>query len=450
MFEARTILRHASTVLVGQLAVMAFGIADTLIAGRYSASALAALSVGSSIYISIYVALNGLMQALLPVWSELRGAGESKALGRSVRQALYLCGFVSLVGTLALCFPDPWLEYTQVPLELQADVRAYLQILAVAVGPSLLFRMYATLNQSLGKPLWVTGLQIIALGLKIPLSIALTLGFAGLPAQGVVGCAWATLIVNFWLMGMSIFYLRYLPLYKDYQIWNRMERPDWTTLKHFLKLGVPSALSLMVEVTAFTLMALFISRQGVVATASHQIATSLATVMYMVPLSLGIASSARVGFWMGAQQSRYAEQAAHTGLKLALTLALACSATLAYFSQALAQLFSTDAAVVMGATAVLAWVAFYHLMDAMQAVSVFILRCYRMTFLPLLIYCVMLWGVGLYGAYVWAYQGFASWPAKPEVVTFWATSSFALGLVSVAFVSLVLWSAKQRRLEMTS
>ena len=60
MFEARTILRHASTVLVGQLAVMAFGIADTLIAGRYSASALAALSVGSSIYISIYVALNGL------------------------------------------------------------------------------------------------------------------------------------------------------------------------------------------------------------------------------------------------------------------------------------------------------------------------------------------------------------------------------------------------------
>jgi MATE family multidrug resistance protein len=444
MFEARTILRHASTVLVGQLAVMAFGIADTLIAGRYSASALAALSVGSSIYISIYVALNGLMQALLPVWSELRGAGESKALGRSVRQALYLCGFVSLVGTLALCFPDPWLEYTQVPLELQADVRAYLQILAVAVGPSLLFRMYATLNQSLGKPLCVTGLQIVALGLKIPLSIALTLGFAGFPAQGVVGCAWATLIVNFWLMGMSIFYLRYLPLYKDYQIWNRMERPDWTMLKHFLQLGVPSALSLMVEVTAFTLMALFISRQGVVATASHQIATSLATVMYMVPLSLGIASSARVGFWMGAQQSRFAEQAAHTGLKLALTLALACSATLAYFSQALAQLFSTDAAVVMGATAVLAWVAFYHLMDAMQAVSVFILRCYRMTFLPLLIYCVMLWGVGLYGAYVWAYQGFASWPAKPEVVTFWATSSFALGLVSVAFVSLVLWSAKQR------
>jgi MATE family multidrug resistance protein len=418
MFEARTILRHASTVLVGQLAVMAFGIADTLIAGRYAATALAALSVGSSIYISIYVALNGLMHALLPVWSELRGAGEKKGLGRSVRQALYLCGFVSLVGTLALLYPDPWLEYTQVPPDLQPDVRAYLQILAVAVGPSLLFRMYATLNQSLGKPMWVTGLQIVALGLKIPLSIALTLGFWDFPALGVVGCAWATLIVNVWLMGMGIFYLRYLPMYADYQIWKRMEPPQWTTLKQFLKLGVPSALSLMVEVTAFTMMALFISRQGVVAAASHQIATSLATVLYMVPLSLGIASSARVGFWMGANQARHAEQAAHTGLKLALLLALACSATLAYFNHTLAQLFSTDTAVVIGASAVLAWVAFYHLMDAMQAVSVFILRCYRMTFLPLVIYCFMLWGVGLYGAYILAYEGFAGWPAKPEVITF--------------------------------
>ena len=450
MFEARTILRHAAIVLVGQLAVMAFGIADTLIAGRYAASALAALSVGSAIYISIYVALNGLMQALLPVWSELRGAGEKKALGQSVRQALYLCTFVSFLGTLALFLPDPWLKYTQVPPELQADVRAYLQILAIAVGPSLLFRMYATLNQSLGQPLWVTGLQIAALAIKIPLSVALTLGIGDFPGQGVVGCAWATLIVNVWLMCMSIFYLRQRPLYADYQIWKRMEPPHWPTLQQFLKLGVPSALSLMVEVTAFTMMALFISRQGVVASASHQIATSLATILYMVPLSLGIASSARVGFWIGACQPQHAEKAAHTGLRLALALALACSSALALFANPLAEMFSTDAAVVLGASTVLVWVAFYHLMDALQAVSVFILRCYRMTFLPLVIYAIMLWGVGLFGAYTLAYRGFADWPAKPSVITFWATSSFALGMVSVAFVTLVFWSAKQRRLEMAN
>ena len=446
MFEARTILRHAGTVLVGQLAVMSFGIADTLIAGRYDASALAALSVGSAIYISIYVALNGLMQALLPVWSELRGAGQHLALGQSVRQALYLCLSVSLLGTIALLWPGLWLEATQVPTALQADVRAYLQVLAAAVGPSLLFRMYATLNQSLGMPFRVTALQIAALGIKIPLSIWFTLGGLGLPAHGVVGCAWATLVVNTWLLLMGIHHLRHHPVYAPYRIWQPLEAWHWPTLRQFLRLGVPSGLSLMVEVTAFTMMALFISRQGVVAAASHQIASSLASLMYMVPLALGIASSARVGFWLGAHQAHRAEQAAHTGLKICLCLALLCSGLLALNREILAQLFTTNPEVAAAAASVLLWVAFYHLVDALQAVCAFILRCYRITLMPLVVYCVMLWGVGLGGAYLWAYEGIGPWSARPEVGTFWATSSIALIIVTLCFVSLLVWTAKQRRL----
>jgi len=446
MFEARTIIRHAGTVLVGQLAVMAFGVVDTLVAGRYSAAALAALSVGTAIYISIYVSLNGLITALLPVWAELRGAGSHAALGKSVRQALYLCLGVSLLGTLALLFPDPWLNATGVPETLQNDVRDYLLVLAIAVGPSLLFRMYSTLNQSLGMPLWVTVLQIAGLGIKIPLSIWFTLGGLGLPAQGVVGCAWATLAVNTWLMLMGIYFLRSQKVYQEFKIWQAMEAPNWTMLKEFLRLGIPAALSVLVEVTAFTMMALFISRQGVVASASHQIATSIATLLYMIPLALGIACSARVGYWIGANDPVQAEKAAHTGLKLTLLLALLFSTALALSKETMAGWFSADAAVTLAATVVLGWVAIYHLVDALQAVCAFILRCYRMTLLPLIIYSIMLWGVGLWGAFVWAYEGIGPLTARPEVSTFWAAASFALSIVSLAFIALVLWVAKQRRL----
>jgi MATE family multidrug resistance protein len=112
----------------------------------------------------------------------------------------------------------------------------------------------------------------------------------------------------------------------------------------------------------------------------------------------------------------------------------------------LAHLFSANAEVAMAASAVLAWVALYHLVDALQAVSAFILRCYRITLLPLAIYSVMLWGVGLGGAYLWAYEGLGSWPARPEVSTFWASSSMALSIVTLFFLVLVLWVAKPRRL----
>jgi MATE family multidrug resistance protein len=165
----------------------------------------------------------------------------------------------------------------------------------------------------------------------------------------------------------------------------------------------------------------------------------------MVPLALGIACSARVGFWIGANESGHAENAAHTGLKLTVILALVLSSALAFGKDTLASLFSTDVAVTLAAASVLGWVAFYHLVDALQAVCAFILRCYKITLLPLIIYSIMLWGVGLWGAYVWAYHGLGPLISRPEVSTFWAASSFALIIVSFAFVALVLWVAKQRR-----
>jgi MATE family multidrug resistance protein len=442
--ELRTIAHHAGTVLVGQLAVMSFGIADTLIAGRYSPQALAVLSLASSIYISIYVALNGLLQALLPVWAELHGGGRQADMGRSVRQALYIAGAAGMLGICGLWFPDLWLSATEVPEALWPDVRAYLRILALALLPSLLFRMYSTLNQSLGHPRLVTWLQAGALLVKVPLSYALTFGVAGGSGMGVVGCAWATLAVNTLMMLAGLWLLRTQDIYQPYRLWRRPEKPDWPVIRRFLALGVPAGLAIMVEVTSFTLMALFIARLGAVALASHQIAASLAAVLYMVPLALGIASSARTGYWLGAGQARKARHAAGLGIGLAIAAALMGAGTLFWGREAVAQAFSTDPSVVQAATAWLGWVALYHLADAVQAVCAYLLRCYRITLMPLLIYTALLWGVGLYGGYVLAYQGidWAAWPMRASVDTFWMTSTAALALVSVLFTAMV-WRASR-------
>ncbi|PUE06947.1 MATE family efflux transporter [Limnohabitans sp. T6-5] len=437
MTELRTIARHAGTVLVGQLAVMAFGVADTLIAGRYSPHALAVLSLASSIYISIYVALNGMLQALLPVWAELHGARRHAEIGPSFRQALYICAGATATGFCALWFPDPWLSWTDVPADLWPDVRAYLRVLALALVPSQLFRMYSTLNQSLGYPRLVTWLQAGALLVKVPLSFALTFGLAGLTGLGVVGCAWATLCVNTLMMLTGLWMLRTQDIYSPYRLWRRLEMPHWHTLRRFLQLGLPAGLSIMVEVTSFTLMALFIARLGAAASASHQIAANVASVLYMVPLALGIASSARTGYWLGARQPGKARHAAGLGIGLAVGAAALCAGLLMLGRHRLAQAYTNNPEVAQAATVWLAWVALYHLADAVQAVCAFLLRCYRITLAPLLIYTTLLWGAGLYGGYQLAYQGLGVWAARPSVDSFWITSTAALGLVSALFAWLV-------------
>ena len=443
MSELKVITRHAVTVLVGQLAVMAFGVTDTIVAGRYSDASLAALSIGSAIYISVYVALMGVMQALLPVWAEQHGARRLADVGRSVRQALYLCAITIVAGMTALLFPDALLRWTEVPAALQGEVQRYLEVLALALAPSLLFRMYSTLNQSLNKPQLVTWLQIGSLFIKVPLSIWFAFGGLDLPPQGVVGCAWATLVVNYAMLALALWLLRTQDFYTPYRIWQRLERPDWRQIGEFARLGIPGGLAIMVEVTSFTLMALFIARQGTVASASHQIAANLAAVLYMMPLSIAIATSARVSYWLGAGDPRRARAAIRMGFKLAALMAIALAATLFIARGELASVYARNPAVIALASGLLAWVAAYHLADVIQTMCVFVLRCYRVTIAPLLVYCVLLWGVGLTGGYVLAYQGFGPMRAVASPATFWASSAVALALTATIFVA-ILWRAVKR------
>lgn len=438
MRELATIARHAGTVLAGQLAVMAFGVTDTIVAGRYSADALAALSVASAVFVSVFVSLMGILQALLPIWAEQHGRGETAAIGRSFRQSLYLAlGFTAL-GMLVLLFPGPLLAWTEVPESMQADVRAYLIIVGWALPSAMFFRLYTTLNQALGHPQLVTWLQVGALVFKVPLSIWFTFGGWGLEAQGAAGCAWATLLVDYAIAIIAVVLMRRQQLYVPLQIWQRMEAPDWQRLGAFLRLGVPAGLSILVEVTSFTLVALFVARQGALAAASHQIAANLAAVCYMVPLSLGIAISARVSWWRGTGNEAQAQKLAWLGVKLAVISGTVLSGTLLVARHAIAHVYTADPGVIALASALLLWVALYHASDSVQCVCIFLLRCWRVTVVPLIVYCALLWGGGLAGGYWLAYKNEATsalWAMNPT--PFWIGSGSALALVAIIFIFLL-------------
>jgi multidrug resistance protein, MATE family len=163
-------------------------------------------------------------------------------------------------------------------------------------------------------------------------------------------------------------------------------------------------------------------------------------VMYMVPLSIGIATSARVSFWLGAGQPKKARGSIRTGFRMGLSLAVLMGCTMMLARGGLASLYSADRQVAAVATGLLAWVAVYHFGDAMQALCVFVLRSYRVTVAPLLAYCVLLWGVGVLGGYQLAYRGLGPWTALQSPAAFWIASTLALALLAF-ILPLILWRA---------
>lgn len=447
MTERKTILKHAGTVLIGQLAVVAFGVTDTIIAGRYDPQALAVLSVSSAVYVSVYVTLLGVIQALLPMFAELYGGKKFSSVGELLRQSLYVWLALSVIGAMVLLSPYFLLESTQVPVSIQAEAQSYLGILAVALPAALFFRLYSSLNQSIGKPRLVTWIQIAALLCKIPLSIVLTFGTSASQGMGIAGCALATVIVSFVMCFIALTLLWRSDIYQRFEIWKPMAKPDFAKLKQMAKLGIPNGVSVLVEVTSFTLMALFIARQGTTATASHQIAANMTALLYMIPLSFSIAISARLSYWIGAANFQQMRHVLAIGFQLVVMEALLLATVLFIFSNEIAMVYAKDDQVAQLSAQLLLLVGFYHIGDAVQTLCFFVLRSFKVTFLPMMVYGSMLWGVGLSGGYLLAYEGIGNIAPTQSPDAFWLMSVIALVLVCVGLLLLigrVLRSTKYR------
>lgn len=198
-----------------------------------------------------------------------------------------------------------------------------------------------------------------------------------------------------------------------------------------------------VEVTSFTLMALFIARLGTTAAASHQIASNMAALLYMIPLSFSIAVSARISYWRGAEQWVQMRSALTIGFQLILGLACGMGLTLWLLNQVIADLYAKDAGVAVMAADLLILIGLYHLFDALQTYCFFVLRSFKVTIAPALVYSLVLWGVGLMGGFQLAFNGLGPFEAQQSAQAFWVMSIAGLSLVSLALLGLLRFHLKR-------
>lgn len=424
-------------ILVGQLAVILNGVADTMMTARHSATDLAALGLGASIYVSIFVGLSGVMAALAPMIGQLFGAKRFDAIGAEVRQGVWLALYLTLAGSVLLLFPDFLLDIAQAPPALADKVREYLALLTLALPATLGFRVYASLNTAISRPRRVMAIQVGALLLvKIPLNAVFIFGFAELPALGTPGCAIATGVAAWLSLLAGWLVLRNDASYRVFGIFGHgLGRPAWPAQAALLRLGVPMGLSYLIEVTAFTFMALFIARLGNEALAAHQVTANFGTVLYMLPLSIASATGTLVAQEIGAGRLQAARAAGNAGIRLGAVLAVALGA-LVWFARAdIIALYTPDADVAAAAMPLFFFIGFYQLFDSVQVGAAFVLRAYKIATVPTLMYAVALWGLGLGGGYLLGFDVLGGTPDSLRgAAGFWLGNSASLGLVGVALV----------------
>ena len=434
--HSRRIGALAWPMLVGQLAVIANGVIDTAMTSRFSSADLASLAVGASIYVSSFVGLSGVLQAVSPIIGQLYGARKYERIGFEVKQSIWLALFLSLAGFVLLLFPQPLLALAHASPETADKVTLYLRILALALPATLGFRIYGSLNTALARPKMVMAIQVGALLLKIPLNLLFIFGGLGLPAMGGPGCAIATAIAAWSAVLASLVLLRRDPFYRQFRLFGAgFVAPQWQPQKALLKLGIPMGLSYLIEVTAYTFMALFIARIGTNAVASHQVTANFGTVLYMLPLSIANATGTLVAQALGANRMQEARRIGHAGIRLAALCSVTVGVLVWLFRGAIIRAYTPDAAVIAAAMPLFVFIAFYQLFDSVQVTTAFVLRAYKVAVVPTVIYAVALWGVGLCGGYVLGLDPFGIAPqALQGAAGFWLGNSASLGLVAIGLL----------------
>lgn len=400
--QAVEIIKQAWPVLVSSWAGIMFGVMDTAMAGHAGPADLQAMALAVAIYITVFVGLMGVVHALIPIIAQHFGAGRFAQVGRAWGQGVWLALGLSLAGAATMLFPNVWLSLSgDIDPVVYDGITWYLRALVFALPGALLFRTIYALGSAVSRPKPVMYINLASVAFKLFFNWVFIFGKLGFPALGAPGAGLSTAVVSWLTLAAGIVVVRRTPYFSRFSL--RIGRPQWNDQKELLRLGLPMGGSYLIEVAAFTFMALLVAQSGMFVTGGHQIMANLSALSYMMPMALGIATASLTAQAIGAGNLPLARLTGRAGIALVFLGAALTALLVIAFKGPILAMYTNDAQVAAVAAALLQLLPWFHLCDSMQCIGSYLLRAYKVAVVPLLLQIVALTGFGLVGGWWLAY-----------------------------------------------
>ncbi len=392
--EYGQLARLSVPITIGQIALIATGFVDTIMAGRISPLALGAIAVGANLWVPVYLFSVGLMMAVSSMVSQYFGAGQTAAIRDLIKQALLVSFVLGLLGFYSVRLLSGVMEWVGIDAGIVPVATGYLYAVSWGIPAVAAYLALRFVSEGIGytRPMMV--IQLIGLAINVLLNYILMFGKLGVPAMGAVGAGWATAAVMWINLLMLVAYILTHHRYAD--IWQSEKlKPDWQRTKEMLRLGLPIAFTLVNEVGMFSAVGLLMGSLGVIEVAAHQIAINFAGMMFMIPLGISAAATIRVGHALGEQRPHDARFRGLAGISLAGMCMFGTASIMLLFPEMVVSIYSKDADVAAMAVTLLFMAAIFQLSDGIQVSAAGALRGMKDTLYPLLVSVVAYWFVGL-------------------------------------------------------
>jgi MATE family, multidrug efflux pump len=429
--ELRSLLALAIPVILSELGWMSMSIVDTIMVGRLSAEAIGAVGMGNAIYYAPALFGIGILLGLDTLVSQAYGRGDFDDCHRWLSQGVYIAiAFTPILMVFLWAAPLAF-SHLGVNRAVSQQTADYLRMLNWGTLPLLLYAAFRRYLQGVKYIGPVTFALISANLINWAGNWALIYGHLGFPAMGVRGSALSTCFARVYMAGVLIFAAWKNEARRGHSLFAHWPGVIFSRIRSLLKLGVPAAGQIVMEVGAFGAATVMAGRLSPVALAAHQIALNCAAFSYMVPLGTSAAAAVAVGHAVGAGDGPRARRAGWLALAIGVGF-MACAAIVFLLApHAVLVVYTNQAAVVNMGVPLLALAAAFQIFDGIQTISTGALRGLGETRVPMLANFAGYWIFGLPLGYVlcfWRRQGiFGLW------------IGLTLALISIAMVVLFQW-----------
>lgn len=431
-------LQLALPIALAQIAYITMGTVDTLMVGGLGAASIGGIGLGSSLFSIVLVLGVGLLSSMDTLISQAEGAKQEVRSRHLLYQGLWLALLASIPLSLCLVFLGNSLSAWGVTPEVRKIAQAYVNISVWSLPFSFIQLALQRYWQAKQKASIVTWVLILANLCNILGNLVFIFGRFGFPQMGALGTAVSTLLCR-------IFMAVFLWIYTEKEIGilrpSIREKfsiaPQITLLRELLRIGLPASVTIGLEVGVFSMASIFAARISAASAAAHQIVLSIVSVTFMIPLGIGAATSVRVGFKLGAQNSRGALHAGWVGILLATGIMTVSSICMLIFPRWVLGIFTHEPDVTHLGLGILFFAALFQIFDGTQVAAAGALRGLGKTKIPMIANFLGHYAIGLtLGLWLAFHQ---NWGLRG----IWA--GLGTGLCAVALSLTWYWNKKTRK-----
>jgi len=389
--ELRAMFALAAPLMLTELGWMAMGIVDTMFVGRVSAEAIGAVSLGTSVFYAIAIFASGLLLGLDTLVSQSFGAGEAEDCHHSLISGIWLALFLIPGVMVAVWLFVPALGTFGINASVLQATTPYIRALNWSTAPLLLFFCLRRYLQSIDivRPILVT--LITANLVNAAGNWIFVFGNLGAPQLGAEGAGWSTCVSRVYMLAALVIII----WRRDPQAFRVNWRPDFHRIGRLLKLGLPAAGQIGLETSVFATVTILIGKLSSDILAGHQIALTVVSTTFMMPLGISSAAAVRVGQAIGRRDPQSASRAGWTALAFGAGVMSLGALAMLVIPQAIARLFTPEVGIIAAAAPLLRVAAFFQLFDGLQVTATGALRGAGDTRTPMLCHFAGYWILGL-------------------------------------------------------